>query len=438
MHLPPRSKTIASIAVMTAAVLTLSACSKSETTAGNAPATSAPVSASDTAMSSDTSSSSASDTGSGSDTGSASSSDTGSASSSDTGSASSSDTGSASSSDTGSASSSDTASSSSTSESGSGGGGTQVVQSGDQGATCTIAQYGLKPFDLKAGSVGFSQSEKEDNPFRIAETQSIKDEAQKLGLKLETTNAQTDLNKQISDIQDLLNKGVKLLIVAPLNSDGLEPAFAAAKDKGVPIITIDRKVNMPACAQYVSFLGSNFTQQGKRAATAMIKATGGKGKIAILLGAAGNNVTDERTKGFVDEVKASAPGLQIVAQQSGEFARDKGQQVAEQLIQAHPDLTGMYAENDEMGIGAVNALEAAGKKPGTEVKMVSIDGTKNAVKLIVDGKYNAVIESNPRFGPLAFKTAMDFVSGKPVGQNVVISDSEYDSSNAKQKVNDAY
>ncbi len=152
MHLPPRSKSIASIAVMPAAVLTLSACSKSETTAGNTPATTAPVSASETAMSSDTSSSSASDTGSGSDTGSASSSDTGSASSSDTGSA----------------SESGTASSSSTGESGSGG--TQVVQSGDQGATCTIDQYGLKPFDLKAGSVGFSQSEKEDNPFRIAET----------------------------------------------------------------------------------------------------------------------------------------------------------------------------------------------------------------------------------------------------------------------------
>lgn len=317
-------------------------------------------------------------------------------------------------------------------------GGSQVVQGGDQGPTCTIEQYGLKPFDLKGATVGFSQSEKEDNPFRIAETASIKAEAAKLGIKLEATNAQTDLNKQISDIQDLLNKGVKLLIVAPLNSDGLEPAFQAAKDKGVPIITADRKVNMGACQDYVSFLGSNFVEQGKRAADQMIEATGGKGKVAVLLGAAGNNVTDDRTKGFVDQVKAKAPDLQIVAQQSGDFARDKGQQVTEQLIQSQPDLNGIYAENDEMGIGAVNALEAAGKKPGDAVKIVSVDGTKNAVQLIVDGKYNAVIESNPRFGPLAFQTAMAFAEGKPVGQNIVISDTEYTEANAKQKLAGAY
>lgn len=317
-------------------------------------------------------------------------------------------------------------------------GGSQVVQSGDSGPTCTIDQYGLQPFDLKGATVGFSQSEKEDNPFRIAETASIKAEAAKLGIKLEATNAQTDLNKQISDIQDLLNKDVKLLIVAPLNSDGLEPAFQAAKDKGVPIITIDRKVTMTACKDYVSFLGSNFVEQGKRAADQMIEATGGKGKVAILLGAAGNNVTDDRTKGFVDQVKAKAPDLQIVAQQSGDFARDKGQQVTEQLIQSQPDLNGIYAENDEMGIGAVNALEAAGKKPGSAVKIVSVDGTKNAVQLIVDGKYNAVIESNPRFGPLAFATAMAFAEGKPVGQNIVISDTEYTAANAKQKLAGAY
>lgn len=319
----------------------------------------------------------------------------------------------------------------------SGGGGSQTVAASD-GPTCSIDQMGLTKFDLKAGSVGFSQSEKEDNPFRIAETQSMKDEAAKLGITLETTNAQSDLNKQINDIQDLLNKGVKLLVVAPLNSDGLEPALAAAKAKKVPVITVDRKLSSGACDTYVSFLGSNFIEQGKRAAQEMSKSLDGKGKIAILLGAAGNNVTDERTKGFVDEMKASSPDIEIVAQQSGDFARDKGQKVAEQLIQAHPDLTGIYAENDEMGIGAVNALEAAGKKPGVDVKMVSIDGTKNAVQLIVDKKYNAVIESNPRFGPLALQAAMDFAAGKPVGQNIVIGDDSYDESNAADKVGNAF
>ncbi|MFD8959041.1 substrate-binding domain-containing protein, partial [Streptomyces anulatus] len=173
------------------------------------------------------------------------------------------------------------------------------------GSGCKLETYGAPKLDLKDAVVGFSQSEKEANPFRIAETQSIKDEAKKIGVKkLLTTNAQSQLSKQISDIQDMLSQGAQFLIVAPLNSDGLEPALKAAAAKKVPVLTIDRKVNSTACKDYVAFLGSDFVEQGKRAADAMIKVTGGKGKVAILLGASGNNVTTDRTKGFVDQVKA--------------------------------------------------------------------------------------------------------------------------------------
>ncbi|MFJ5049126.1 ABC transporter substrate-binding protein [Streptomyces sp. NPDC088719] len=307
------------------------------------------------------------------------------------------------------------------------------------GSGCTLETYGAPKLDLKDAVVGFSQSEKEANPFRIAETQSIKDEAEKVGVKkLLTTNAQSQLSKQISDIQDMLSQGAQFLIVAPLNSDGLEPALKAAAAKKVPVLTIDRKVNSTACKDYVAFLGSDFVEQGKRAADAMIKVTGGKGKVAILLGASGNNVTTDRTKGFVDQVKAEAPGLEIVAQQTGEFARDKGQQVMEQLIQSKPDITAVYAENDEMGLGAVTALKAAGKKPGKDVKIVSVDGTRNAVQALVNGEYNAVIESNPRFGPLAFATAQKFYAGEEIPENVIITDREYDEANAKESLGGAY
>ncbi|THA76866.1 ABC transporter substrate-binding protein [Streptomyces sp. A0642] len=307
------------------------------------------------------------------------------------------------------------------------------------GSGCSLQTYGAPKLDLKDAVVGFSQSEKEANPFRIAETQSIKDEAEKAGVKkLLTTNAQSQLSKQISDIQDMLSQGAQFLIVAPLNSDGLEPALKAAAAKKVPVLTIDRKVNATACEDYVAFLGSDFVEQGKRAADAMIKTTGGKGKVAILLGASGNNVTTDRTKGFVDQLKAEAPGLEIVAQQTGEFARDKGQQVMEQLIQSKPDITAVYAENDEMGLGAVTALKAAGKKPGKDVKIVSIDGTRNAVQALVNGEYNAVIESNPRFGPLAFATAQKFYGGEEIPENVIITDRAYDESNAKASLGGAF
>ncbi|MYS23299.1 monosaccharide ABC transporter substrate-binding protein, CUT2 family [Streptomyces sp. DvalAA-14] len=307
------------------------------------------------------------------------------------------------------------------------------------GSGCTLSAYGAPTLDLKNAVVGFSQSEKEDNPFRIAETQSIKDEAARLGVKkLLTTDAQSQLPKQISDIQDMLAQGAQLLIVAPLNSDGLEPALRAAAAKHVPVITVDRKINATSCKDYVTFLGSDFVEQGKRAADAMIASTGGTGQVAILLGSSGNNVTTDRTKGFTDEIAAKAPGLKVVAQQTGEFTRDKGQQVMEQLIQSKPGITAVYAENDEMGLGALTALQSAGKNPGKDVKIVSVDGTRNAVQEIVAGKYNAVIESNPRFGPLAFATAQKFYSGQAIPENVIISDRAYDESNAKASVAGAY
>ncbi|MDN3272287.1 ABC transporter substrate-binding protein [Streptomyces sp. MA15] len=303
--------------------------------------------------------------------------------------------------------------------------------------SCTIDAYGAEKIDLKDATVGFSQSEKEANPFRIAETQSIKDEAAKRGVKLLTANAQSQFSKQISDVQDLLAKGADLLVIAPLNSDGWDPVLQAAAAKKVPIITIDRKINATACKDYVSFIASDFVEQGRRAADQMIEATGGKGEVAILLGSAGNNVTTERTQGFKERIAEKAPGLKVVFEQTGDFAREKGQQVTEQLIQSKPGIKGIYAENDEMGLGAVAALKGAGKKAG-DVKIVTVDGTRSAVQGIVDGWISGVIESNPRFGPLAFQTLEQFTKGQEVPQEIVIQDNAYNTGNAEQDINKAY
>ena len=159
-----------------------------------------------------------------------------------------------------------------------------------------------------------------------------------------------------------------------------------------------------ACKDYLTFIGSDFVEQGKRAADQMVKATGGKGKVAILLGASGNNVTTDRTKGFKDEIGQGAPGIKIVFEQTGDFAREKGQAVTEQLSSRNPDINGIYAENDEMGLGAVTALKGAGKKAG-DVKIVSVDGTRTPSSSSSTAGSTRSIESNPRFGPLAFETA---------------------------------
>ena len=319
--------------------------------------------------------------------------------------------------------------------------GAQVAQSAAPGVTtCTLEQFGGTKIDLKTAKVGFSQSEKEANPFRIAETQSIKDEAAKIGIpagNLQTTNANSQFNKQISDVEQMIDSGVQLLVIAPLNSDGWDSVFAKATAKKIPIITIDRKINATPCQDYLTFIGSDFEEQGKRAADKLAAALGNKGSVAILLGSPGNNVTTLRTKGFKDQIAKVAPDVKIVFEQTGQFSREEGQKVTEQLLQSNSDIKGIYAENDEMGLGAEVALKGAGKKAG-DVKIVSIDGTKGAVQGITDGWFSAVIESNPRFGPLAFETATKFFNGEPIPADIIISDREYDESNAKTDISSAY
>ncbi len=314
----------------------------------------------------------------------------------------------------------------------SGSGGAQVVQTAAAGAACTSDKYngGVPKLDLKAATVGFAQSEKEANPFRIAETQSIKDEAAKRGIKLLTTNAESDLNKEISDIKGMIDQGAQVLIISPLNSEGLDPALDYAKSKKVPIMTIDRFLTTKAaCTDYVGWVGSDFVVQGQRAFDALSAATGDNCNLAVLLGAAGVNVTNDREKGFEDQMAAKASKMKVIAKQAADYERAKGQTVTAQLIQANPEINCIYAHNDEMALGAVAALKDAGKKPG-DVKILTIDGTKGAVQGIIDGWISGVIESNPRFGPLAFKALDDFYGGAGVPIKTIISDKEYTKDNA--------
>ncbi len=333
--------------------------------------------------------------------------------------------------------SSGTESPTSTSASGGAANPSVIATDAASGDGCTATGQGYPKVDMEGATVGFSQSEPETAAFRIAETQSMKDEAAAQGATLISTNANGEIAKQVTDIQGMITQGVDMLIVAPLNSDGLQPAFDAAREKGIPVVTVDRLVNSEACTDYLTFIGSDFVSQGKRAADAMIKETGGEGKVAVLLGSSGNSVTTDRMDGFVEQLK-TAPGLEIVAQQTANFARTDGQTVMASLLQAHPEITAVYAHNDEMGIGAVTAIEAAGKNPGTDIKVFSIDGIQEAVQLLVDGKYNGVIESNPRFGPLAFQALIDFNNDVPVPANIIIGDNEYTPENAAANLGDAF
>ncbi len=287
--------------------------------------------------------------------------------------------------------------------------------------------------------VGFSQVE-ENNPWRIAQTASMNDEATKFGHELVYTNAAGSEAKQIADVDSMIAQKVDLIFLAPREEVPLAEAVLRARAAGIPVILLDRNVDQTraqAGRDYVTFIGSDFIEEGKRAAEWLIKATNGQAKIIELEGTTGSSPANDRKKGFHDAIRGQA-GMQVLASQTGDFARDKGRQVMETLLQAHPDVTAVYAHNDEMAIGAIAALEAAGKKPGQDVLIVSVDGTRDALQAIIDGKMGATVECNPRFGPAAFDTLVKYANGEQIPPKIINQDKFFDKSNAAQEIANAY
>lgn len=287
--------------------------------------------------------------------------------------------------------------------------------------------------------VGFAQTES-NNPWRIAQTNSMKELAEKNGYQLVYTDAAGSAAKQVADVNSMIAQGVDLIFLAPREEKPLIPAVMAAKKAGIPVILLDRNVD-PSLAKpgedYVTFIGSDFIQEGQRVAEWLAKNANGKSKIIELEGTTGSSPANDRKKGFDDAINA-AGGFTILASQTGDFARDKGRQVAEALLQAHPDADIIYAHNDEMAIGAISAIEAAGKVAGKDIMVLSIDGGKEAVGLCADGKIAAVVECNPRFGPKAFETMARYAKGETIEPWVKNVDKFYDATNAKAELASAY
>ena len=306
-------------------------------------------------------------------------------------------------------------------------------------AVAASAQGLPKLADKPSYKVGFAQTES-NNPWRIAETQSLKDAAATCKWDLVYADAAGSAAKQVADVESMIAQKVDVIVLAPREEKPLIPAVMKAKKAGIPVILIDRNVDQKVAAagrDYVTFIGSDFIDQGRRAAEWLVKTTNGKGTVVELEGTTGSSPANDRKKGFDDVVKKQ-PGMKIVASQSGDFARDKGRQVMQTLLQAHPDVTAVYAHNDEMAIGAIAALEAAGKKPGQDVMVVSIDGTRDALQAIAAGKMGATVQSSPFFGPVTCATLKRYAKGEKIEGWVKVSDKFYDKSNAQASMADGY
>ncbi len=307
------------------------------------------------------------------------------------------------------------------------GGASQVVAS-QSGETCVNTAPGKA--GLSGMVVGFSQSENEQNPFRAAETQSVKDAAAAAGVgRLLYTNAADSQAKQVADMQSMIAQGAQAIIVAPLNATGLQPALEQAAAKGIPVVTIDRETAGTPCQPVITFLGSDFRAQGVRAAAALAEATGGKARIVEIQGAYGNSVETQRTEGFADGLKAH-PDMHLLAAQTGNWSATDAQRVTDQVLLAHPDVDALYAQADVMALGAMTAITQSGREPGKDVRIISIDGTKAFVQAIAEGHAQADIETNPRFGTLSFQALADWFAGKPVARTTTMKDALYSADNA--------
>ena len=260
--------------------------------------------------------------------------------------------------------------------------------------------------------VGYSQIGAESE-WRTGNTTSIKEAAERLGVELIFSDGQQKQENQIKAIRTFIAQQVDIIGVSPVVETGWESVFQEAKDAGIPIILVDRRADVDENL-YASYLGSDFVEEGRNAAKVMVDLLHEEGNIVELVGTVGSAPAIDRYAGF-REVVSEYPEIEIIASESGDFTRAKGEEVMGDFLQLYgEDIDAVYAHNDDMAIGAIRAIEAYGLKPGEDIKIVSIDAIRDAFQAMIDGKLNATVECNPLLGPQFFDLALKVVNGESV------------------------
>ncbi|MFD9627242.1 ABC transporter substrate-binding protein [Peribacillus muralis] len=264
--------------------------------------------------------------------------------------------------------------------------------------------------------VGFSQIGAESG-WRTAETDSIKDT---LGndpqFELKFSDAQQKQENQIKALRSFIAQKVDLIALAPVVESGWETVLKEAKNADIPVILLDRGINVKDETLYTSFIGSDFITEGENAAKELINLMGKDSKVNIveLQGTVGASAANDRMAGFAKEIKGNA-NYKIIKSQTGDFTRTKGKEVMEAFLKSDGDnIDAVYAHNDDMALGAIQAIEEYGLKPGEDIKVVSVDGIKDIFKAVIAGKANIIIECNPLLGPQLAQAAKDLKAGKEI------------------------
>ena len=276
-------------------------------------------------------------------------------------------------------------------------------------AACSTDAPGAKKDSESKGAdgeynIGFSISTL-NNPFFVTLNDGAKAKAKELNAVMTVVDAQDDASKQANDVEDLIQQGVDLILINPTDSEAVVSAVQSANDAGIPVITVDRSAEG---AVVVSHIASDNEAGGELAGEYLIELVGEGAKVAELEGVSGSSSTRDRGTGFNTVVEGK---LDIVAKQTANFNRAEGLTVMENIIQGNPDIKGVFAHNDEMALGALEAVEASGK----DIKVVGFDATDDAIESVKDGKLDGTAAQKPELiGEKAVETAIQSLNGEDV------------------------
>lgn len=268
-----------------------------------------------------------------------------------------------------------------------------------------------------------------ESDWRTANSASFKETAAKLGIKkLIFSDAQQKQENQISAMRSCIQQGVDVIALPPVVEDGWEAVLTEAKNAKIPVIVVDRSVTADP-SLYAAHIGSDMVIEGKRSAAEFNKLLPNGGNIIELSGTTGSGAAVGRAKGFREALN---PNIKILDSQTGNFTRAEGKPVMEAFLKKYPgQIQGVFFHNDDMAIGAVEAIKAAGIKPG-ELKMVSIDGTRGGFQLMIDGWLQADVECNPLLGPQVMDLALKLMNGQEIVKEALTDESVFYPDNAKE------
>jgi ABC-type sugar transport system substrate-binding protein len=290
-------------------------------------------------------------------------------------------------------------------------------------------------------TMGFAQVGAESG-WRTANTKSIQQSAEEAGIELKFSDAQGKQENQIQAIRSYIQQKVDVIAFSPVVETGWDSVLQEAKAANIPVILTDRAVDSEDTSLYESFLGSDFVVEGEKAGQWLVdnaadSDTNGDGKINVvqLEGTTGAAPAIDRAEGFASVI-GSEPSIEVIASQTGDFTRDGGKQVMESFLQSEDGIDVVYAHNDDMGLGAIEAIEAAGMKPGEDIKIITVDAVKDGMQALADGKINYIVECSPLLGPQLMDIAKQVVAGEEVEPRILTEETTFTQEQAKEALPD--